>query len=332
MSIHEQLIRIFEDQPQQFLSGEELSTKLNCSRTAIWKHIERLRQEGYEFEAVSRKGYRLTSKPEKLDVQAIQNRLETKVLGRTMFYYDEVDSTQIVARERIAQGAEEGTLVIAELQTAGRGRLGRKWHSPKGKGLWMSLVLKPRIPLHFTPQLTLLIAVALCRSLRQSTGLPIGIKWPNDLLIEGKKISGILLESSAEDENLHYVVAGIGIGVNLAQEDYPDDELRAKATSLAIESGKKWDRTEILCQFLKELELVYDLYHEQGFGPIKLLWEALSVSLHLTITCHTPRGQATGYAVGIDDSGALSVRLPDGSMTLWYSGDIELAPAAHDSL
>ncbi|WP_282935602.1 biotin--[acetyl-CoA-carboxylase] ligase [Paenibacillus sp. RC67] len=323
MAINEQLIRMFEERPQQFLSGEEISTKLNCSRTAIWKHIERLRQEGYEFEAVSRKGYRLTAKPEKLDVQDILKRLETSVLGRTIHYYDEVDSTQTVARSLVSQGAEEGTLVVAEQQTAGRGRLGRKWHSPKGKGLWMSLVLKPRIPLQFTPQLTLLIAVALCRALRQITALPIGIKWPNDLLIEGKKISGILLESSAEDENVQHVVAGVGISVNLTAEDYPDDELRAKATSLAIEAGKKLDRTDILCQFLKELETVYALYHEQGFAPIKLLWEALSVSLHRPVTCQTPKGLLEGYAVGIDDSGALTVRLSDGSTTQWYSGDIQ---------
>ncbi|WP_036745642.1 bifunctional biotin--[acetyl-CoA-carboxylase] synthetase/biotin operon repressor [Paenibacillus sp. UNC451MF] len=330
MTINEQLIQMFEERPQQFLSGEELSTKLNCSRTAIWKHIERLRQEGYEFEAVSRKGYRLMSKPEKLNIQEILQRLETSTLGKSIHYYDEVDSTQTVARELITQGAEEGTLVIAELQTAGRGRLGRRWHSPKGKGLWMSLVLKPRIPVQFTPQLTLLIAVALCRALRQITSLSIGIKWPNDLLIEGKKISGILLESSAEDENLQYVVAGIGISVNLAQDDYPDDELRSKATSLSIEAGKKLDRTDILCQFLRELELVYTLYHEQGFGPIKLLWEALSVSLHRSITCQTPRGVSEGYAVGIDDSGALTVRLPDGSMTQWYSGDIQFANPVAD--
>lgn len=325
MAIHEQLIQIFEEKPGQFLSGEEISTKLHCSRTAIWKHIERLRQEGYEFEAVSRKGYRLTAKPEKLDVKEIAIRLQTLSLGRSIHYYDEVDSTQIVARNLTARGAEEGTLVIAEQQTAGRGRLGRKWHSPKGKGLWMSLVLKPRIPLHFTPQLTLLIAVALCRALRVVTALPIGIKWPNDLLIEGKKISGILLESSAEDENVQYVVAGVGISVNLTPEDYPDDELRAKATSLAIETGSKLNRTEVLCQFLKELETLYALYHEQGFGPIKLLWEALSVSLNRPVTCQTPKGLQEGYAIGIDDSGALTVRLPDGSIAKWYSGDIQFA-------
>lgn len=323
MAIHEQLLQMFEERPDEFLSGEELSTTLNCSRTAIWKHIERLRQEGYEFEAVSRKGYRLVRKPARLDIASLLSRLQTESFGKTIRYFDEVDSTQIVARELVAQGAEEGTLVIAEQQTSGRGRLGRKWHSPKGKGIWMSIVLKPRIPLQFTPQLTLLVAVALCRSLRQTTGLPIGIKWPNDLLIEGKKISGILLESSAEDENLQFVVAGIGIGVNLKQEDYPDDELRAKATSLAIAAGKEWNREEILCQFLQELESIYTLYHEQGFGPIKLLWEVLSVSLQRPIRLQTPKGVSEGFAVGLHDSGAITVRLPDGTLTNWYSGDIQ---------
>jgi len=325
MAIQEQLLRMFEERSDQFLSGEELSATLNCSRTAIWKHIERLRQEGYEFEAVSRRGYRLTGKPAKLDIAAIADRLQTRTFGRSIRYFDEVGSTQNVARELVAEGAEEGTLVIAEQQTSGRGRMGRSWHSPKGKGLWMSMILKPRIPLQFTPQLPLLVAVALCRSLRRMTGLPIGIKWPNDLLIDGKKISGILLESSAEDEKLQFVIAGIGIGVNLRSEDYLDDELRAKATSLAIEKGEPLDREELLVQFLQELESIYTLYHEQGFGPIKLLWEALSVSLHRPIRCLTPKGMAEGYAVGIDDSGAITVRLADGTLTNWYSGDIQFA-------
>ncbi|WP_249866183.1 biotin--[acetyl-CoA-carboxylase] ligase [Paenibacillus konkukensis] len=325
MNINEHLLRTFEARPGEFLSGEELSATLQVSRTAIWKHIERLRQEGYEFEAVSRKGYRLVAKPDKLDVEAVLGRLHTRVLGRSIHYMNEVDSTNNVARELVQQGAQEGTLVVAEQQLAGRGRLGRKWHSPKGKGLWMTLILKPRIPLHFTPQLTLLVAVALCRSLRQITSLPIGIKWPNDLLIDGKKISGILLESSAEEENLNYVVAGVGIGVNLLPDDYPDDELRAKATSLAIEAGHTMDRSEILVAFLQELESLYDIYHEQGFGPIKLLWEALSVSLNRPVTCQTPKGLAEGTSLGIDESGALIVKLQDGTVTKWYSGDIQFS-------
>ncbi|OXM88036.1 biotin--[acetyl-CoA-carboxylase] ligase [Paenibacillus rigui] len=323
----EQLLQIFEENTDKFLSGEQLSVKLGCSRTAIWKHIERLRQEGYVFEAVSRKGYRMISKPEKLDIPNISSRLTTETFGRHIRYFDEVDSTNNTANALVKEGGVEGTLIIAEKQTAGRGRMGRQWHSPKGKGLWMSLILKPRIPLHFTPHLTLLVAVALCRTIRQLTQLPAGIKWPNDLLIDGKKISGILLESSAEEEKLHHVIAGVGISVNLQAEDYPE-EIRGIATSLAIEAGKEVNRSELLVHFLQELESLYKVYHEQGFAPIKLLWEALSVSLNKAVRTQSPQGLKEGFAVGIDDSGALIVRQEDGSLTKWYSGNIEFGASS----
>jgi BirA family biotin operon repressor/biotin-[acetyl-CoA-carboxylase] ligase len=322
MNINEQLIQLFVGNPDVFLSGEELSNKLACSRTAVWKHIERLRAEGYVFEAVPRKGYRFISKPDKLDIEHISEQLQTRVLGRKILYYDEVESTNTLAHSMVLEGAEEGTLVIAEHQTTGRGRMGRKWHSPKGKGLWMSLVLKPQITLQFAPQLTLLVAVALCRSIRKLTSLPVGIKWPNDLLIEGKKISGILLESSADEEKLQHVIAGIGISVNLDSDDFPE-ELRSVATSLSIEAAQQVDRTQLLCQFLLELETLYELYHEQGFAPVKLLWEALNVSLGCAVRSQGPQGMIEATAEGIDDAGALVVRLADGSLTKWYSSNVE---------
>jgi BirA family biotin operon repressor/biotin-[acetyl-CoA-carboxylase] ligase len=322
MSINEQLLQVFEQKQGEFISGEELSTALQCSRTAIWKHVEKLRELGYVFEAVSRKGYRLVEKPDKLDVAAIQLRLRTAKLGRRLHYFEQLGSTQSMAHELARQGAEEGTLVIAEQQTEGRGRMGRKWHSPKGKGIWMSLVLKPQVSLQFAPQLTLIVAVALCRAIRQVTSLPAGIKWPNDLLIHGKKISGILSESIAEDEHPLYVVVGIGISANLREDDYTE-ELRSVATSLQLELGRPVDRMELLCEFLQELEALYRLYHDQGFGPIKLLWEALSVSLNQRVRTQSPQGTLEGLAVGLDESGALTVRQDDGTLTKWYSGTIE---------
>ncbi|MDF2961764.1 MAG: biotin--[acetyl-CoA-carboxylase] ligase [Paenibacillus sp.] len=329
MNINEQLIRLFEQKDGVFVSGEELSATLQCSRTAIWKHVEKLRSEGYVFEAVSRKGYRLVEKPDKLELDLIQKQLNTEVLGRNIHYYEQLGSTQTKAHELARLGAEEGTLVIAEQQTEGRGRMGRKWHSPKGKGIWMSIVLKPRIPLQFAPQLTLLVAVALCRAIRQVTSLPVGIKWPNDLLIDGKKISGILSESIAEDEKPLYVIVGVGISANLREDDY-SEELRDVATSLQIESGKAVDRTGLLCQFLEELEKLYAVFHDQGFAPIKLLWEALSVSLNRKVRTQTPQGLLEATAISLDESGALTVRLEDGSITKWYSGTIEFIPLSSE--
>lgn len=321
--MNERILRILEQRPDQYVSGAELSRQLQCSRTAIWKHIESLREEGYQFEASPRKGYRLIRPPARLSVVDLQKKLGTKVMGRKLHTYEAIDSTQTMAHKLVAEGAPEGTLVIAEEQTAGRGRMGRSWHSPKGKGIWMSLVLKPRVPLYFTPQLTLLTAVALCRSIQKHCRLDIGIKWPNDLLIGGRKVSGILLEINGEDERLKYVIAGIGISANLTLEDYPE-ELRTIATSLLIESGQAVAREALIAVFLQEFENLYELYHQQGFAPIRLLWEALSVSLHRPIRVHTPSGPVEGIAESIDDAGALTIVTADGAKVRVFSGDVEL--------
>jgi BirA family biotin operon repressor/biotin-[acetyl-CoA-carboxylase] ligase len=322
--MNERILQIFLDRPGQFLSGEELSRELGCSRTAIWKHIRNLRDRGYEFEAVSRRGYRMVKTPDRLDVGRLLTCLKTRTLGRSIRLLQQVDSTQNLAHQLVIEGAEEGTLVLAEQQTAGRGRLGRSWHSPFGKGIWMSLILFPQIPLQFTSQLTLLVAVAVCRAIRQNTGVEAGIKWPNDLLVRGRKVCGILLESSGEDERLRHVVAGIGISVNLLPEDFPG-ELRGKATSLRIESGRELDRTNLIAIILQQLEELYDLYHREGFAPIRLLWEAGSISLGKPIRIQTREGWVQGVAETIDDFGALALRTDDGQLRKFYSGDVELA-------
>lgn len=312
---------MFEQKPHQFISGEELSKHLNCSRTAIWKHIQSLRLKGYEFEAVRKKGYRLTTKPAVMRTASILSKLKTDIMGRKIIYASEMDSTQIRAHEMINQGAVEGTVIIAEQQTQGRGTQGKEWFSPSGKGIWFSIVLKPRIPLQFISQLTLLVSVALCRTIRKVLQVDIGIKWPNDLLIKGKKVSGILLESSGEDERLRYVIAGIGISANLLIEDFPQD-LRRKATSLRIAAGQEVNREELLCEFLWEFENLYQMFHEQGFAPIRTLWEAHSASLNCPIEVKTSQGCIEGVAYGLDEMGALVVTLPNGSTKKIYSGDV----------
>ncbi|MEK8127363.1 biotin--[acetyl-CoA-carboxylase] ligase [Paenibacillus filicis] len=319
----ERLIELFEQSDGGFVSGEHLSGVMGISRTAIWKQIERLKQQGYLFEAVPRKGYRLLSAPEKFPIAEFLSALQTERFGRQIKYSEEVESTQLVIQQLVQAGAEEGALALAELQTAGRGRLGRVWHSPKGKGLWFSVLLKPEwLNLADTPQLTLLTAVAVCRAIRAVTSLDVGIKWPNDLLVGGKKIGGILLEASVENGSLRHVIAGIGISVNLAPEDYPA-ELLEKATSLSIAAGTKIDRAALLNRILTELEQVYALYRTEGFAPVKLLWEALTVSLGRRISSTTAQGPIEGFAERIDDHGALSLRMDDGSVRILYSGDID---------
>ncbi|WP_337103438.1 biotin--[acetyl-CoA-carboxylase] ligase [Paenibacillus sp. YIM B09110] len=318
---NDKLLQMFLREPGQYVSGEKMSQELLVSRTAIWKQIQKLEAEGYSFEASRRLGYRLLSIPDKLDSDLLSSRMTSSRFGRNIHLHDTVQSTQIVARDAAENGAPEGTLIIAEQQTSGRGRMGRGWVSPKGKGIWMSMVLRPSVPIHFAPQLTLLTAVALCRSLIRLTGLSIGIKWPNDLLIEGKKISGILLESAAEDERLRYVIAGVGISVNLEPSDYVDGLLE-KATSLRIASGQTLSRSDIIIQFMHEWEQLYDLYQEQGFSPIITIWEALSVSLGKPASLVTPQGTITGIPVGLDTSGAINIQLEDGSVIPIFSAEM----------
>lgn len=318
---NEPLLRLFEASPGQYVSGESMSNELGVSRTAIWKKIRKLEEEGYRFEASRRLGYRLLSVPDKLSINDLKQQLKSDTFGKSILLFDSVESTQNLARAAAEEGAAEGTLFIAEQQVSGRGRMGRQWVSPRGKGIWMSMVLRPTVPIHFAPQLTLLTAVALCRSLKKLTALPIGIKWPNDLLIDGKKISGILLESAAEEERLRYVIAGIGISVNLETEDYAE-ELLDKATSLAIASGQKWDRVDVIADFLKEWEQLYNLYQEQGFSSIITLWEALSVSLGKKVRLLTPQGDMVGVPIGLDESGAIRIRQEDGTEKSVFSAEM----------
>lgn len=315
------LLAWFKEHPGEFISGEEISRRLDISRTAVWKQINRLRSKGYEFEAVPKLGYRLVQMPTQLDELSLLAKLKTSKLGHQLRIIARTESTQNDAAVWALEGAEDGAVIIAEEQTGGRGRQGKSFHSPAGKGIWMSLILRPQIPLQFTPQLTLLSAVALCRAMKRMSEVDLGIKWPNDILCEDKKVCGILTESSAEDERLVHVIAGVGISVNLEEHDYPE-ELRSKVTSLKIASGKEIDRASLVAECLFELEQLYKLYVEQGFAPIRTLWEAQSVTIGRSLSVTTPNGIVSGVAQGLDDSGALIVLGEDGCYRKIFSGDV----------
>lgn len=307
----------------EFVSGEEISRNLSISRTAVWKHVNKLRDMGYEFEAVSRKGYRLVTKPDSIDATALQLALETTVFGRKAIILNSTLSTQGDVQHMAEQGQGEGTVVLAEKQTGGRGRFGRKWFSPPGRGIWMSVLMRPELALQKTPQLTLLTGVAVCRAIRSYTGADAGIKWPNDLLIDGRKVCGILLESTVEDHELRYCIAGIGVDVNFDPKDYPED-LISIATSLKMETGQTIDRTKLAAAILSELERLYYLYQKEGFGVISSLWEALSVSMNREIKVANPQGIIEGTAIGLDPSGALILEKKNGERESVYSGEVSL--------
>ena len=319
--IRKKLLEAFSQAGTEFISGQSIAELTGVSRTAVWKHIEELRKDGYEVEAVRRKGYRIVSVPNKMSADSI--RLQTKIFGQQIHYLDSIDSTQKVAKQLASQDAVEGTLVIADEQTGGRGRLARKWYSPKYAGVWMSLIVKPNIPLMQAPQLTLLTAVAVAQGIEETTGITPFIKWPNDILMDGKKVTGILTEMQAEADRIHSIIIGIGINVNQTETDFPE-ELQQIASSLSIQTGEVLSREKVICSILKKMENLYFQYCSEGFAPIKTLWESYAISVGKVITATTPQKKITGIALGITDEGVLLMKDEAGEIHSIYSADIEL--------
>ena len=237
------------------ISGEYLATQLGLSRAAVWKRVHRLKAQGYVIEGSPRRGYRLLAVPDKLLPEEVLQGLKTGVFTGPVHYFETLDSTNDLAKALAVQGAPEGTVVVAEAQTSGRGRLGREWDSPPGVGLYVSLVLRPMLPPMELPQITLTTAVAVVRAVRRVAGLAPGIKWPNDLLLNGKKLGGILTEMETESDRIRHVVVGLGLNVN--NPGFPP-ELAATATSLALEAGRTFSRVNLLQAWLEEFEALYE--------------------------------------------------------------------------
>ncbi|PYZ98395.1 bifunctional biotin--[acetyl-CoA-carboxylase] synthetase/biotin operon repressor [Alteribacter lacisalsi] len=305
----------------EFVSGEKISDQLGCSRTAVWKHIDALRKEGYTVEAAPKKGYRLAGEPDTLSVHQLKSRLPEPSFVKDILHYPSIHSTQETAHLLASEQAEEGTIVLADEQTKGKGRLGRQWHSPPETGIWMSLILRPDIEVRSAPQLTLLTAVAVVRGIKESLGLDPEIKWPNDILFNGRKAAGILTEMQAEPDRVHAIIVGLGLNVN---QDYFPDELADIATSLRLEKGEKVSRTDVLEAILKEWDWLYRMFLKEGFSSVKPLWEAHALTMGKEITARTPRETLKGVAVGIDDAGVLLLRTKDGKLHHIYSADIEV--------
>jgi BirA family biotin operon repressor/biotin-[acetyl-CoA-carboxylase] ligase len=321
--IRKKLLDAFTNADDSYLSGQHLAEVIGCSRTAVWKHIEELRKEGFELEAVRKKGYRIVKTPEKITADEIRLGLTTEFIGRNLHYEESVESTQRIAHQLAAEDVPEGTVILAEEQIAGKGRMNRKWHSPKYTGVWMSLILRPNIPLTKAPQLTLLTAVAVVQAMEEVTGLTPEIKWPNDILINGKKVTGILTELQAEADRIHSIIIGIGINVNQKKADFPI-ELQEMASSLFIEKGEKISRAALIRSIFKHFEKLYMLYLEKGFFPIKLLWEGYAVSIGKILKARTLTKVIEGKALGITDEGVLELEDNTGMIHHIYSADIEI--------
>ena len=308
-----------------FVSGERLSRELGISRTAVWKRIRRLEDEGFVFETVPRLGYRLLRAPQRLSPERLLGLLADVPFVASVKVLESTASTQNEAYRAVLDGAGEGLVIIAEEQTMGRGRLGRSFFSPPGAGVYMSFLLRPDIPPGRAPQITLLLSAALCRAVRKAAGLDAKIKWPNDIVIRGRKASGILVETILEADRVRMMIAGIGVNVNTLRAQFPP-ELAGKVTSLREECGREVPREELIAAFFAEFARLYALYRTEGFAPIKTLWEAHADTLGRRVRVETPQGTFEGMAEGVTEEGALLLRDGAGRLRPVYSGD--LGPAA----
>jgi len=306
------------------VSGAEIAGQLGITRAAIWGHIEELRQLGYDIEAGPHSGYRLVSAPDALHADDLLARLgRTEIVGRDIRVFEQTTSTNDVIEKLARDGVKEGAVVFAESQTRGRGRLGRVWLSPARKGIWFSVLLRPDLRPQETTQLTVASATALRRAIQSESGLDPEIKWPNDILIRGKKVAGILTELSAELNRVKHVILGIGVDANQNVNEFPA-ELRKTATSLKIETGKMISRPELATAILRELDHDYARVCGDFFADVADEWEAHCTTIGRTVTIQIGGRRVRGRAESLGDDGALLLRTEHGHLERITGGDVTL--------
>lgn len=323
MNIHvknELLKRLFEADGKP-VSGQEFANEFGLSRTAIWKYIKEFEEEGYEIVSIRKKGYVLIASPDRVNAANIQKQLKTKRYGRNVRYYESCATTQSIAHDAAQNGEPDGTLIVSEEQTAGKGRLSRPWSSTARKGVWMSLIIRPALMPQQAPQMTLVAAVAIVRAIEEVMKIEATIKWPNDILIDGKKMTGILTELQSDPDRVKAIIIGIGMNINHDMDDFPE-EIRDIATSLKLQSGKEVDRALLIAEILSFLELYTEMYEKHGFSPIKLLWEGYSNTAGKRIKAVMLNETLEGVALGISEEGLLELKLDDGTIRAIYSADI----------
>lgn len=317
------ILEILEQGDGKPVSGEELSKKLGVSRTAVWKQVKKLRELGYRIEGATRSGYLYLGPPDLLYPREIKRGLKARVMGGEILHFQKAGSTNQIALELARKGYPEGTLVVAEEQTAGRGRWQRPWLSPQGKALLFSLILRPEILPYNVPEVTLVAGAAVARALHSYTGIQPGIKWPNDLLYQGRKFCGILVEMEAAAEQLNYLVVGIGINVNQKQSDFPP-ELREQAASLKLIKGEELKRVPLLQRVLETLEDDYGKYCRGGFAVVRENWLRYNITLGRRVSVRIGKEELSGEAVDLAADGSLILQLPEGNQISCNAGEILL--------
>ncbi|PKM81393.1 MAG: biotin--[acetyl-CoA-carboxylase] ligase [Firmicutes bacterium HGW-Firmicutes-14] len=317
------IILLLKKRYPEYVSGEEISSLLGVSRTAVWKHIRGLRDQGYRIESRSKVGYRLLESPDRLYEHELSGLLRTELIGKKIVYCESVDSTNNLARTLAQEGSPDGTVVIAEEQTGGRGRMGRSWYSPPGQGIWFTLILRPPVNPADAAKITMVSAVAAARGIREYTGLAAGIKWPNDILLSGRKAVGILTEMNAEIDRVNYLVVGIGININVDRGQV-SSELAAALASLEEEAGRHLSRIELLAAILNDLDRLYREFIDGNFSQILIEWRKMSVTLGKLVKVTSLHDTDEGLAFDVDEEGALLLRKKDGSVRRILAGDVSL--------
>ena len=308
---------------KEYVSGEVLANKLSISRVAIWKQIQKLKDTGYKIISDQNLGYCLVSRPDLLLPQEIQRGLSTSYIGKEIYYFPELKSTNTIAKEKAlhrAEGINEGTLIIAERQSAGKGRLGREWFSPAG-GIWFSIIIYPQLSPFYISRITLMTAVAAVKAIKICTQIKSQIKWPNDILINEKKVCGILTEMSAELDIINWIVVGIGINANIDIQDFPKN-IQENTISLKETIGKEISRVKLAQTFLQEFEKYYEKLKRKEFPSILKEWKLYSHTLRKKIRVDTGERIITGEAMDINESGVLILKNEDGKLIEIISGTI----------
>ena len=324
MTLDAQLLAALRHAGKGWVSASDLAQQLRTSRTAISACIKELRLLGYEIEASPHRGYCLLHVPDVLHADDLLSRVTgNQVVAREIQVFEETSSTNDIAEKLARDGVREGAVIFAESQTRGRGRLGRKWLSPSRRGLWFSILLRPNLRPQAATQLTVAAATSLARAISQVSGLSPEIKWPNDILLNGRKVAGVLTELSAELDHVKYIILGIGVDVNLDTNDFPA-ELRKSATSLKIETGASLCRAELAAAILQELDRDYALIRAGRFSKVSDQWEAQCATLGRRVIIRIGARLVQGQAEALDDDGALLVRTEHGRLERIIGGDVTL--------
>ena len=316
----------------EYLSGQELCHRFGVSRTAIWKVINNLKEEGYEIEAVQNKGYKLISCPDIMDAHEMKSRIHTKWAGGKLYYFPETGSTNTDAKKYAEQGDPHGTLVVADTQTGGKGRRGRSWQSAPGTTIAMSIVCRPDFMPDKASMLTLVMGLSVAQAINQVTGLKTSIKWPNDIVVNGKKVCGILTEMSAELDYIQYLVIGVGINVNNGfdlpgeeRENTFPEEIRDVASSLYLETGKRISRAELITAIMERFEQNYETFLKTtDLSNLMQDYNGCLANYNKEVRVLDPKGDYEGMAKGIDHMGNLLVEKSDGTVEQVYSGEVSV--------